>query len=130
MHGFDVPEPAREPPCPAFPRGFTPDAWYRHNARAAADWRSVADGADTRPQEGETPWSIFSILINLLGSHAKTWNYEGERLLRASDVDYTIVRPGGDPASNDHLSTHAEAARPLLDARRGLACPPRRAHWP
>ena len=44
--------------------------------------------------KGETPWSIFSILINLLGSHAKTWNYEGERLLRACALDYTIVRPG------------------------------------
>ena len=44
--------------------------------------------------KGETPWSFFSILINLLGSHAKAWNYEGEQLLRASSLDYTIVRPG------------------------------------
>ncbi len=45
--------------------------------------------------KGESPWSIFSILINLLGSCAKAWNYEGEELLRAqADVDYTIVRPG------------------------------------
>ncbi|CAE8631867.1 unnamed protein product [Polarella glacialis] len=45
--------------------------------------------------KGETPWSIFSILINGLGSMAKAWNYEGERLLRAcDDIDYTIVRPG------------------------------------
>lgn len=45
--------------------------------------------------KGEAPWSPFSILINLLGSCAKAWNYEGEQLLRAQDdVDYTIVRPG------------------------------------
>ena len=25
---------------------------------------------------------------------AKAWNYEGERLLRASPIDYTIIRPG------------------------------------
>ena len=44
---------------------------------------------------GEAPWSIFSILINGLGSMAKMWNYEGELLLRAcADVDYTIIRPG------------------------------------
>jgi len=45
--------------------------------------------------KGETPWSIFSILINGLGSMAKAWNYEGENLLRAcDDLEYTIVRPG------------------------------------
>lgn len=44
--------------------------------------------------KGESPWSVFSILINGLGSFAKAYNYEGEALLRASDVDYTIVRPG------------------------------------
>jgi len=45
--------------------------------------------------KGEDPWSIFSILINGLGSLAKAWNYEGEQLLRAcKDIDYTIVRPG------------------------------------
>ena len=45
--------------------------------------------------KGEAPWSFFSVLINLLGCHAKTWNYEGERRLRANlDIDYTIVRPG------------------------------------
>jgi nucleoside-diphosphate-sugar epimerase len=44
---------------------------------------------------GETPYSFFSILINLLGSMAKAWNYEGEQLLRRqNDVDYTIIRPG------------------------------------
>jgi hypothetical protein len=42
--------------------------------------------------KGEDPWSVFSILINGLGSMAKAWNYEGEQLLRAcKDVDYTIV---------------------------------------
>lgn len=44
--------------------------------------------------KGENPWSFFSILINLLGSMAKAWNYEGEELLRQSNVDYTIIRPG------------------------------------
>lgn len=45
--------------------------------------------------KGETPTSFFSILINLLGSMAKAWNYEGERLLRdQQDVEYTIIRPG------------------------------------
>jgi NAD(P)-dependent dehydrogenase (short-subunit alcohol dehydrogenase family) len=45
--------------------------------------------------KGETPWSIFSILINGLGSMAKAWNYEGENLLRAcDDLQYTIIRPG------------------------------------
>mmetsp|Transcript_194 Transcript_194/g.261 ORF Transcript_194/g.261 Transcript_194/m.261 type:complete len:399 (-) Transcript_194:75-1271(-) len=45
--------------------------------------------------KGEDPYGIFSILINMLGSMAKAWNYEGEQLLRnCKDVDYTIVRPG------------------------------------
>ena len=68
--------------------------------------------------KGEDPWSIFSILINGLsrdirrdirreiraematmrvaglGSMAKAWNYEGECVLRKSDIDYTIIRPG------------------------------------
>lgn len=45
--------------------------------------------------KGENPWSVFSVLINMLGSMAKAWNYEGEQLLRGcDDVDYTIVRPG------------------------------------
>ena len=44
--------------------------------------------------KGEDPFGIFSILINMLGNMAKGWNYEGEQLLRDSDVDYTIVRPG------------------------------------
>lgn len=45
--------------------------------------------------KGENPWSLFSILINMLGSFAKAWNYEGEQLLRnCEDVDYTIIRPG------------------------------------
>ena len=45
--------------------------------------------------KGESPYSFFSILINMLGSMAKAWNYEGERLLRdQQDIDYTIIRPG------------------------------------
>eukprot|EP00587_Corethron_hystrix_P008582 CAMPEP_0113317720 /NCGR_PEP_ID=MMETSP0010_2-20120614/12513_1 /TAXON_ID=216773 ORGANISM="Corethron hystrix, Strain 308" /NCGR_SAMPLE_ID=MMETSP0010_2 /ASSEMBLY_ACC=CAM_ASM_000155 /LENGTH=308 /DNA_ID=CAMNT_0000174753 /DNA_START=121 /DNA_END=1047 /DNA_ORIENTATION=- /assembly_acc=CAM_ASM_000155 len=44
--------------------------------------------------DGEHPWNPFSILINLLGSMAKAWNYEGEHLLRTSNLDYTIIRPG------------------------------------
>ena len=51
--------------------------------------------------KGETPWSLFSILINGLGSMAKAWNYAGETLLREASLQsdrgggsYTIVRPG------------------------------------
>jgi uncharacterized protein YbjT (DUF2867 family) len=45
--------------------------------------------------KGEDPKSFFSVLINMLGSMAKAWNYEGERLLRGqTEVDYTIIRPG------------------------------------
>ena len=44
--------------------------------------------------KGEDPTGFFSILINLLGSMAKAWNYQGEQALRASPVDYTIIRPG------------------------------------
>lgn len=57
--------------------------------------------------KGEEPWSVFSVLINGLGSMAKGWNYEGEEVLRQqTNVDYTIVRPGVmktdfDPKEND-----------------------------
>lgn len=44
--------------------------------------------------KGEEPTQFFTVLINMLGHMAKAWNYEGEQLLRASGVDYTIVRPG------------------------------------
>jgi NAD(P)-dependent dehydrogenase (short-subunit alcohol dehydrogenase family) len=44
--------------------------------------------------KGETPWSIFSILINAFGGLAKGWNYEAEELIRTSAIDYTIIRPG------------------------------------
>jgi hypothetical protein len=45
--------------------------------------------------KGETPWSIFSILINALGGIAKGWNYEGEHLIRnQKSINYTIIRPG------------------------------------
>jgi nucleoside-diphosphate-sugar epimerase len=44
--------------------------------------------------KGEDPTSFFSILINLLGSFAKAWNYQGEQALRASALNYTIIRPG------------------------------------
>ena len=45
--------------------------------------------------KGETPWSIFSILINALGGIAKGWNYEGEQLIRSQQsVKYTLIRPG------------------------------------
>jgi uncharacterized protein YbjT (DUF2867 family) len=45
--------------------------------------------------KGEDPTGFFSVLINLLGSMAKAWNYQGEQALRAvSNVDYTIIRPG------------------------------------
>lgn len=44
--------------------------------------------------KGEQPFSIFTILINMLGCMAKAWNYEGEQLLRKSGLPYTIIRPG------------------------------------
>ena len=68
--------------------------------------------------KGETPWSFFSILINLLGSHAKAWNYEGEQLLRASSLDYTIVRPG----------VMGTASEPVRKARLAAAFCPRDVH--
>ena len=65
------------------------------NLIAAARSSSTCKRVVRLTGKGETPWSIFSILINGLGSMAKAWNYEGERLLRAcDDLEYTIVRPG------------------------------------
>ncbi len=60
----------------------------------------AAKESDKKPRivrltgKGEDPFSIFSILINMLGCLAKGWNYEGEALLRDSGLDYTIIRPG------------------------------------
>eukprot|EP00962_Isochrysis_galbana_P049317 scaffold20827_cov129-Isochrysis_galbana.AAC.1 len=62
-----------------------------------------------RAGKGEDPWSVFSILINGLGSMAKAWNYEGEQLLRAcEDVDYTIVSVPLRPCAQQCL--HVERA--------------------
>ena len=44
--------------------------------------------------KGEQPTQFFTVLINMLGNMAKAWNYEGEQLLRDSEIDYTIIRPG------------------------------------
>ena len=49
--------------------------------------------------KGEEPTSIFTVLLNGLGSFCKAWNYQGEAFLRTSLADdnsigYTIVRPG------------------------------------
>lgn len=49
--------------------------------------------------KGEEPTSIFTVLLNGLGSFCKAWNYQGEVFLRTSLADddsigYTIVRPG------------------------------------
>lgn len=52
--------------------------------------------------KGEEPFSIFSILINMLGNLAKAWNYEGEQLLRTSGVKYSIIRPGLLKSSDDY----------------------------
>ena len=52
--------------------------------------------------KGEEPFSIFSILINMLGNLAKAWNYEGEQLLRNSGVKYSIIRPGLLKSSDDY----------------------------
>jgi hypothetical protein len=54
--------------------------------------------------KGETPWSIFSILINALGGIAKGWNYEAEVLIRSSAINYTIIRPG---VMKDHVDEDA-----------------------
>jgi len=43
---------------------------------------------------GEKPWSIPSIIINLIGSMHKAWNYAGECELRNSNISYTIIRTG------------------------------------
>lgn len=44
--------------------------------------------------KGEDPTSIFSVLLNGLGSFCKLWNYQGEVALRNSGLSYTIFRPG------------------------------------
>eukprot|EP00977_Amphora_coffeiformis_P003120 scaffold581_cov169-Amphora_coffeaeformis.AAC.10 len=45
--------------------------------------------------KGEDPTGFISVLINMFGSMAKAWNYEGERALRSQiAVNYTIIRPG------------------------------------
>ena len=49
--------------------------------------------------KGEAPTSIFTVLLNGLGSFCKAWNYQGEVFLRTSlaeddSIGYTIVRPG------------------------------------
>jgi len=53
--------------------------------------------------KGEEPTQFFTVLINMLGNMAKAWNYEGEQLLRTSDIDYTIIRPG--VMGNDDIPT-------------------------
>lgn len=57
--------------------------------------------------KGEEPTSFFTVLINMLGNMAKAWNYEGEQLLRTSDIDYTIIRPGvmGNDDDDDNIPT-------------------------
>lgn len=42
----------------------------------------------------ENPWSILSVLINLIGSMTKAWNYGGDYELRNSNLKYTIIKPG------------------------------------
>ncbi|KAL7534190.1 hypothetical protein ACHAXR_005711 [Thalassiosira sp. AJA248-18] len=66
--------------------------------------------------KGEQPTQFFSVLINMLGNMAKAWNYEGEQLLRTSDVDYTIVRPGimgKDDIPNDRVLALADNGQDL-----------------
>ena len=65
------------------------------NILKAAEASSVCQRIVRITGKGEEPTSFFSVLINMLGSMAKAWNYEGELLLRGqTSVDYTIVRPG------------------------------------
>ena len=91
--------------------------------------------------KGEAPWSFFSVLINLLGCHAKTWNYEGERRLRANeDIAYTIVRPGVMGVETELARTRSRSPTtaatsrsrrsrtpPSPTSRRGAGLPERRA---
>jgi len=62
--------------------------------------------------KGESPKSVFTILINMLGSMAKGWNYEGEQVLRNNqykdEVDYTIIRPGIMKADYDPSSDNVQ----------------------
>ena len=45
--------------------------------------------------KGEDPTGFFTVLMNLLGSMAKAWNYKGELALRGqSYIEYTIICPG------------------------------------
>lgn len=59
--------------------------------------------------KGEEPSSIFTVLLNGLGSFCKAWNYQGEVFLRTSLADddsigYTIVRPGIMKPADDKTS--------------------------
>lgn len=68
--------------------------------------------------KGEDPFSFFTVLINLFGSMAKAWNYEGEQLLRAcTDIDYTIIRPGvmSSEEKSDKKTTSDDAVLALAD---------------
>jgi NAD(P)H-binding len=68
--------------------------------------------------KGEDPTSFFSVLINMLGSMAKGWNYEGETVLRSAassndDFGYTIIRPGiMKPADDVNLDGDGTAKNP------------------
>jgi len=65
------------------------------NLLAAAESSDACEHIVRITGKGEQPNSFFSVFINLLGSMAKAWNYEGERLIRGqTNVRYTIVRPG------------------------------------
>lgn len=66
---------------------------------------------------GEKPWSIPSIIINLFGSMHKAWNYAGECELRDSNITYTIIRPG---IMNHNVD--ADSSLTLID--NGIYLPP------
>jgi len=66
---------------------------------------------------GEKPWSIPSIIINLFGSMHKAWNYAGECELRDSNITYTIIRPG---MMNHNIDT--DSSLTLID--NGMYLPP------
>ena len=44
---------------------------------------------------GLSPWNPISILFSIVLSFSNMWNRRGERVLRDSGLDYSIVRPGG-----------------------------------
>ena len=43
---------------------------------------------------GLSTWNPVSILFSIVLSFSNMWNRKGEQEIRASGIDYTIIRPG------------------------------------